>query len=69
MLEALLTGSDALFAATAVVMLGQHLIRARIRDVTTGAEVVDFEAESPEAAAALIARLDPFQSKGAEVRA
>lgn len=60
-LERLLTAGDGLFAATAVVMLGKHLVRARLRSGRAEAEHVEFQADTPEAAAALIARLDPFQ--------
>lgn len=59
-LEQLLSASDGLFAATAVLMLGKHLIRARLRE-REAIDHVEFQADTPEAAAALIARLDPFQ--------
>lgn len=61
-LERLIGGSDGLFAATAVLMLGKHLIQARMRREREADEHVEFQADSPEAAAALIARLDPFQN-------
>lgn len=61
-LERLLTASDGLFAATAVLMLGKHLIRARLRSERESSELVELMADTPEAAAALIARLDPFQN-------
>ena len=61
-LERMLSAGDGLFAATAVLMLGKHLVRARMAGTHVEDEHVEFQADSPEAAAALIARLDPFQN-------
>jgi hypothetical protein len=53
---------DALTMAGAVILLGKHLVRARMRGSNAEDQHVEFQADTPEAAAALIARLDPFQN-------